>query len=78
MSRPKDYERIVRSITEKIYSGILEPGQRLPTYRQLAQEYQVSVTTLQTALRLLRALGLVEGQQGKGVWVADPLPPRRA
>jgi GntR family transcriptional regulator len=78
MPRPKDYERIVGSITDKIYSGTLQPGQRLPTYRQLAEEYQVSVTTLQTALRLLRALGLVEGQQGKGMWVADPLPPRPA
>lgn len=76
MPRPKDYERIVGSITDKIYSGVLKPGQRLPTYRQLAEEYEVSVTTLQTALRLLRASGLVEGQQGKGMWVADPLPPR--
>lgn len=78
MPRPKDYERIVGSITDQIYSGALQPGQRLPTYRQLAEDYEVSVTTLQTALRLLRALGLVEGQQGKGMWVADPLPPPRS
>ena len=70
-NRPADYVRVVNAITEQINSGELTPGAKLPTYAQLAEQYKVSVSTAQAALRLLRDRGLVEGQQGKGTFVAD-------
>jgi DNA-binding GntR family transcriptional regulator len=54
-----------------IDAGELAPGARLPTYAQLADQYQVSVSTAQAALRILRDRGVVEGQQGKGTFVAE-------
>lgn len=70
-SRPADYVRIVNGITELINKGELAPGDKLPTYAQLAEQYRVSVSTAQAALRILKERGLVEGQQGKGTFVAE-------
>ncbi|MBQ1018166.1 winged helix-turn-helix transcriptional regulator [Micromonospora sp. D93] len=69
-SRTADYVRVVETITAKIRAGELKPGDKLPTYAQLADEYKVSVSTAQAALRILRDRGLVEGHQGKGTYVA--------
>ncbi|WP_019870407.1 winged helix-turn-helix domain-containing protein [Salinispora oceanensis] len=63
--RTADYIRVVDSITAQIRAGELAPGDKLPTYAQLADHFKISVTTAQTALRILRERGLVEGQQGK-------------
>ncbi|TDC38345.1 GntR family transcriptional regulator [Micromonospora sp. 15K316] len=70
-NRPADYLRVVNGITEQINSGELAVGDKLPTYAQLADQYSVSVSTAQAALRILRDRGLVEGQQGKGTFVAE-------
>ncbi|GIH12903.1 winged helix-turn-helix domain-containing protein [Rugosimonospora africana] len=70
--RTPDYQRVIDGITQLITSGQLKPGDKLPTYAQLADEYKVSVTTTQAALRLLRERGLIEGHQGKGTYVSEP------
>jgi GntR family transcriptional regulator len=70
-SRPADYLRVVDAITEQINSGALAPGDKLPTYAQLADQYFVSVSTAQAALRILRDRGLIEGHQGKGTFVSE-------
>ncbi|MCX4389194.1 winged helix-turn-helix domain-containing protein [Micromonospora peucetia] len=71
-NRTADYIRVVDGITAQIHSGELAPGDKLPTYAQLAEHFKISVTTAQTALRILRERGLVEGHQGKGTYVAVP------
>ncbi|GAA2701532.1 winged helix-turn-helix domain-containing protein [Micromonospora olivasterospora] len=71
MARVPDYVRVVNDIAGLIEVGELKGGDRLPTYAELAKRYEVSVTTVQTALRILSERGLVEGQQGKGVFVRD-------
>jgi GntR family transcriptional regulator len=70
-NRPADYQRVIDSITAQIQSGELAPGDKLPTYAQLAEQFKISVTTAQLALRILRERGLVEGHQGKGTYVAE-------
>lgn len=69
-NRPADYLRVVDAITEQIRAGVYSPGDKLPTYAQLSEQYTVSVSTAQAALRILRDRGLVEGHQGKGTFVA--------
>ncbi|MEE6259212.1 winged helix-turn-helix domain-containing protein [Plantactinospora sonchi] len=73
-NRPADYQRVINAITEQIRSGELAPGDKLPTYAQLADQFKISVTTAQNALRILRERGLVEGHQGKGTFVAENPP----
>jgi DNA-binding GntR family transcriptional regulator len=77
--RTPDYQRVVNGITQLIKTGQLKPGDKLPTYAQLAEQYGVGITTAQAAIRLLRDRGLVEGHQGKGTYVAGSAPqPLRA
>ncbi|MEN3613859.1 winged helix-turn-helix domain-containing protein [Plantactinospora sp. ZYX-F-223] len=73
-NRPADYQRVIDAITAQIRAGELAPGDKLPTYAQLADQFKISVTTAQNALRILRERGLVEGHQGKGTFVAENPP----
>lgn len=63
--------RIVADIRAQIESGKLQPGDRLPTGRELKQRYQVSDTPVKTAIDRLEAMGLVVRRQGVGWFVAD-------
>jgi DNA-binding GntR family transcriptional regulator len=69
-----EYLRIVDDLTARIRSGELAPGTKLPTKRQLADHYDVGTTTIDVVMALLRNEGWVRGHQGRGVFVADPLP----
>lgn len=68
------YERIVADIRSKIHAGELRPGDRLPSTRELREQYGCSQVTVRTAILLLQTEGLLRGDQGVGVFVADPLP----
>lgn len=65
------YERIVSDIRAQIASGQLRPGDRLPSTRELRERYGCSQVTVRTAILLLQAEGLLRGDQGVGVFVAD-------
>ncbi|WP_327043165.1 winged helix-turn-helix domain-containing protein [Micromonospora ureilytica] len=52
-------------------SGEYAAGERLPTYNELSDLYDVSVTTVQRAIIVLQTRGLVVGLQGRGLWVAE-------
>ncbi len=74
MSAMPEYRRVVDDIAARIAAGELQPGQQLPSYRLLAQEYDVGISTVRSALLLLAERGLVVGRPGKGTFVADPPP----
>ncbi|WP_431881587.1 winged helix-turn-helix domain-containing protein [Micromonospora chalcea] len=65
------YTRIIADIKAKIASGELGPGDQLPSMTQLQSQYGVSVTAVRNALLVLRSEGIVEGHQGKGVYVVE-------
>jgi DNA-binding GntR family transcriptional regulator len=64
------YRAVVDAIRQKILSGEWPPGTKLPTKKQLAEEYESSTQVIDVAMVVLRTEGWVEGQQGKGVYVA--------
>ncbi|GAA4563544.1 hypothetical protein GCM10023176_07650 [Micromonospora coerulea] len=68
------YLQVARDIREQISSGELEPGDKLPSFAALCEHYEVSNTVIRAAMLLLKAEGLIDGRQGKGVYVANPLP----
>lgn len=72
MPSKHDYQRIYDGIKAQIDSGVLPPGAKLPTKRELAQEYGVSTQPVERALLMLQMDGLVEGRQGKGNFVRRP------
>jgi DNA-binding FadR family transcriptional regulator len=62
----KAFEQVAEQLRELITSGVLGPGQRLPTEAMLAAEFGVSRATVREALRLLSAQGLVRTAKGTG------------
>lgn len=68
-TRVKVVDEIIESLRQQIVSGKLGHGMRLPTERELAQNYGVSQPTIREAIRALETLGLVEVQHGSGTFV---------
>ncbi|MCQ4310373.1 FadR family transcriptional regulator [Pseudomonas stutzeri] len=59
------------SIRQLIEDDAYQPGDALPSQRELAERFGVSRASLREALSSLSALGLVRIQPGKGVFVQD-------
>ncbi len=51
---------------EFIFSGLIEPGELLPSEKELAERYGVSRVTTRASLRTLREAGLISVRQGVG------------
>jgi GntR family transcriptional regulator len=66
-----DYRAIMEDIQAKIARGEWQPGFKLPTPRDLAVEYAVSPATIRRVTDSLQLLGVLEGHQGVGVFVAE-------
>ncbi|MFD5536450.1 GntR family transcriptional regulator [Streptomyces sp. NPDC127079] len=69
---PKAYEAIADDLRRSIRNGGREPGARLPSEAELARHYGRSVPTVQNALRLLSAEGLIDRRHGSGTFVRRP------
>jgi GntR family transcriptional repressor for pyruvate dehydrogenase complex len=63
------YEEVVDIIVQRIRSGELTAGQRLPPERTLAEEMRVSRTSLREALRALESMGYIHSVTGGGNYV---------
>ncbi|MFE9955768.1 winged helix-turn-helix domain-containing protein [Micromonospora sp. NPDC005299] len=73
MPRIPERQRIAQDIRDKISSGEYGPGVKLPSLREMSAHYGVSAEPVRSALLILQAEGLVEGHQGKGVYVTGNL-----
>jgi len=65
------YERVAEQIVERIHSGEIAPGERLPAERDLAKALGVSRPVVREALIALEVVGLVEVRTGAGAFVSD-------
>jgi GntR family transcriptional repressor for pyruvate dehydrogenase complex len=63
------YEEVVEMIVQRIRSGTLVIGQKLPPERVLAEEMRVSRTSLREALRALESMGYIYSVTGGGNYV---------
>lgn len=63
------YEQITTQIKELILTGGLQPGQKLPSIRALANGLRISAITTKRAYTDLEAQGFIETVQGKGSFV---------
>lgn len=66
------WRRIRQDILDRIGAGILKPGDKLPTTKELADQYDTSGVTVRKAVEILIEAGVLEGRQGIGVFVAEP------
>src|SRR6185369_13241617 len=72
--RTLSYETVKTSIQQRIADGGWEPGVRLPSERELVQEFGCARMTVHRALRELEEEGLIERRQGSGSYVAELHP----
>jgi GntR family transcriptional regulator len=73
MATPHTATEVADDIEARILAGHFPAGEALPTYTQLAADYQVSRTTIATTILLLKDRGLVEGKPGRAVFVREDI-----
>lgn len=66
-------QSIVRQIELLILRGILRPGERLPSERELSERFGVSRPSLRDAVAELQEAGLLISKANAGIFVADVL-----
>jgi DNA-binding FadR family transcriptional regulator len=68
------YEQIAERLAADIRAGVLRPGERLPSERDLARTLEVSRASVREAIASLQVEGVVETRKGAGTFVAA-VPP---
>ncbi len=71
------YVQLRDQITALIGRGVLKPGMRIPTMREVAVELRIDLNTVQRAYAELERAGFLTLLRGRGTYVAQP-PPIRA
>lgn len=66
------YVQIIDQVKHMIATGSLEPGDQLPTVRQLATDLRVNFNTIARAYRMLDEEGLISTQHGRGTYILPP------
>lgn len=69
------YTQIVNQVQAQIASGIIKPGDQLPTVRALAEELRVNFNTVARAYRILDEARIISTQQGRGTYITEKPPP---
>ena len=67
------YVQIMNKIREAIASGELKPGERVPSVRELAQDFEVNPNTMQRALTELEREGLLVSERTAGRFVTKEI-----
>ncbi|MCM1308501.1 MAG: GntR family transcriptional regulator [Butyrivibrio sp.] len=71
MSRVPVYEQVVEQTERFILTGILSPGDKIPSVRNLSVELSVNPNTIQKAVSELDRRGIVYSIPGKGCFVSE-------
>src|SRR5690606_26950046 len=68
------HERLAKAVEQMIREERYQPGDRLPTHREIARQAGVSSGTVTKALELLGEQGILRGEVGRGTFVNDVRP----
>ena len=71
----KLYQQVAAAVAEAIQRGEFGPGQRIPSERELAEEYKVSRPTIREAMIALEVIGVVRSRHGSGSSRSDGARP---
>ena len=67
----KVYEQVVAQITDMIYEGKLQKGDKLPSERKLKEQLGVSRASIREAFSALEMLGLIQSRPGEGTFIKE-------
>lgn len=65
------YAQITERIKHLVATGVLKPGDQLPTIRQLAVDLRIDPNTVVHAYRELDREGVISTQQGRGTFISE-------
>jgi len=65
------FSQIIEIIQRDIVSGVLEPGEKLPSVRCLAADASVNPNTVQKAFSELERMGLIYSQRTSGKFITE-------
>jgi GntR family transcriptional regulator len=68
------YLQLVQQVRQAIRLGILQPGDQLPTVKEVVASLTINPNTVLHAYRQLDLEGLTEGRRGVGTFVAESRP----
>ena len=69
VNRRRRYQDVVGQIQGFIRQGVLKPGDRLPSERDMAERLEVSRSSIREAIRTMELQGLVESRPGAGTYI---------
>src|SRR5262245_7335644 len=72
LKTPPVREQVIAELTRLLEEGAFQPGERIPTERELSERLGVSRGTVREAVQFVQALGLVEIRHGSGTFRATP------
>lgn len=70
------YAQIADQVTYAVASGMLRPGEMVPSVRELSRQLVVNPNTVARAYRELQARQLLEPMRGTGLQVTEDAPKR--
>lgn len=65
------FQQIADNLCHQILDGKLPPGERIPSVRDLAAEYEVNRNTLLRTYSILEQAGVIENKRGVGFFVTE-------
>jgi len=68
------YRQIAESMRRKIIAGDIKPGDRLPSVREMTQQWNCTIGTVQHAYQELVNQGLITSRAGQGTRVVERIP----
>ncbi len=66
------YYQLIEMIRKDIETGVLKPGDIIPSERELSEKYQISRPTVRQAIKELAYEGLLNREKGRGTFVSRP------
>ena len=67
------YRQIIDQVRHAIHLGMLQPGDQLPTVREVVRQITINPNTVHRAYRELELQGLTEGRTGSGTFIRRSL-----
>lgn len=71
------YTQIVDGVKEAILKGLLEPGEKLPSVRDMAKLMTLNPNTVQKAYQQLEREKVVVTVKGRGTFISEGYKPRK-
>ena len=69
------YIQIIENTRAQIATGVLQPGDKLPSVREMAAKLSINPNTIQRAYREMEQQGLIQTIPGKGCFICGTAAP---